>query len=391
MFNNMLTPRKVNPNAVTNILGTIASGKEADIISRGRELEKRGRMIAVARNQLIGEEDRKWFCDMSQWHDELAYSEVTYGLFEIGILEPSEYEGIRNLRNAPQAILQSVEFVFPSTDSPKRHKAFPRSTSLETVLKEYYEGEEADTKHTLLILGLEGYDYTQSQYTGKSGIWLYGTVPLEKYTYSAYVNDYTSCFHVFLDWLSMKISHVDILFDKVYGIKPYDPYLINNVALWYKATQILRKEGVYFENDADALSSIVHGNEAEMRVGSSPGHAVHIESRILGLTGTYYDTDESVNDIVMRLVNFLGGRVLEYNDNESVSFFFPRGAERELFIGLLPFTTSMDIRIKIPMLWCRGRWKELLDKIYPKSSSGKEAELQMCYAVGRQLLEEVGL
>jgi len=140
---------------------------------------------------------------------------------------------------------------------------------------------------------------------------------------------------------------------------------------------------IYSERDYAPLACRIDADKAEMTVGSSPGHAVHIELDRGSVR--YYDTDTAVNEIMKDLfeaeadlkckvsVDGVDCEGLKSKIGEPERGYLPQ--IRALF-RVLAMPTSMDTRQDFCQFvkgndraYCRGREKQLfkqVKKAYPE-------------------------
>jgi hypothetical protein len=346
-----------------------SGGKFKELVKWGAELEARGRELAARREEPIGREDYDWFSDLSQWHEELRYvAEPGEGV----LFTEEEARTIRNLHGNFVDLFYTAEYVVIRS---KEHRGLPRKTPIFEIVRWYVKK---------LAERLKDYDETQKKLTGKTGIWLLGAVPLEQYTWSAFLNDVTSSFHRVLTWLTMKFGDLVEVAPNVYASSRSLPVAVECATMWREATLKYVEWGLYAAEDFPALAGVVRENKAEFVVGSSPGHATHAEFYPLYATAEYYDTDEKVHEVFIRLSQHYGCEVAEHREEEVTVVRIPRSAFADFFRGVLPFVTSMDYRLYLPDrfwgVYFREEYERLrvgLDKI--------EREFRLCITAYERL------
>ena len=169
-----------------------------------------------------------------------------------------------------------------------------------------------------------------------------------------------------------------------------NPKLIEACKLWDRVTreiwrdQLQRNEpkkldltdlrpenqAMYTPNDYSPLACTIDGNKAEVTVGSSANHTVHVSADIGVIK--YYDTDKAVNEIMKELFEeetgvkcsvFEGGVECEGLKNSNL---------KKLF-NVLSMPTSMDMRQQFCRIdegksreYCINKEKELFKQIKRK-------------------------
>jgi hypothetical protein len=343
-----------------------------NLVSRGYELEAQGRMLATGREEFVNWADEIWFGNMRVWHK----SARDFCSRLIGkIFTETEFVRVDALYEYAEEI--STEFGDASRLSQGRAKRKDRM-----VVFTYNTGTIVDY--------LMKYDKHQSALSGRSGIWLYGrAMTLEEYTFSALYNDYTSCFHQFLNWLVKKIASIKEVANRVYAIPGATEIAVMMAKLWRDAVEVYNSWNLYSEEDYDALCALCRLNEIDFRVGSMEGHATHAVIRPLFSEATYYDTDESVHYVFDDLCSHYGLRVVKHIEGESTTVEIPRPLLRDFFQGVLPFVTTMDLRlsrIKIAeYLWSKEfkrEFEELRD--YPE----EYREYKLCLKAYERFIKE---
>jgi len=187
--------------------------------------------------------------------------------------------------------------------------------------------------------------------TGRRCLWGWGKVPPSSYTIALLVNDATSCFHRVIEWAAKYLCPSIRLSSRVAAVKGFSPTLAEYALWWDHAVSILDDMDLYASEDAPALGAIVKPDEVEFRVGSSPGHATHCEKKPVGVRCTYYDTDFDVNLAMVVLAHSHGVEVEDADLHDHVTFFVYWEKAQRFFAGILPFSTSMDFRLKNPDDW----------------------------------------
>jgi len=139
--------------------------------------------------------------------------------------------------------------------------------------------------------------------------------------------------------------------------------------VWDRLTEAFNKLGLYEIADYKELKAVVRGREAELRVGSTPGHRTHIDLD----TGTlrYYDDDLKVNQIFNRLLGDIeykrvSGEIkrppkCQVVTDEVWGVFCSHITEDNIIdvMRCVATVTSMDIREPAPQLW----WGKAIKRI----------------------------
>jgi hypothetical protein len=128
-----------------------------------------------------------------------------------------------------------------------------------------------------------------------------------------------------------------------------DPALIEACKLWDKITDKLnlfkeKPSRLYFLWDYERLTCKIEGDKAELTVGSSPGHKIHVDlgkGKVL-----YYDKDD---DVSLKLKALLDERIkCNHIEGEGLECSgLTRENVKDVF-KTLSAATSMDLRLKKP-------------------------------------------
>jgi hypothetical protein len=330
-----------------------------ELISQGYKLEAKGRELATRRDEDIGYEDSDWADGLAEWHENvLRLAEDTEVPFT-----KDDIEVMRYLYEDSSTIAGRVHDIVYYKG---KHK---RSEPIITYADVYF-----------LARKLRDYNDAQMRVTGRSGIWLLNKVMTESdYTFSAFLNDYTSCFHQFLNYLNQKVGSLREVAPKVYATMDATPLTIRIGTWWSEAVQKYNKWGLYWEEDYPSLFALCKENNVEFRVGSAEGHATHVNAGLLFATAEYYDKDENVHWVFTRLCEHYGCVILEHREYELTIVRIPRPHMGDFFQGVLPFVTSMDVRLREgpDYYWVKyfcGDVNELKEKGY----EGEELEYRLC-------------
>ncbi len=122
------------------------------------------------------------------------------------------------------------------------------------------------------------------------------------YNASMGINDITSCFHGVVEYYSkFKLEPIDRESYASEDATDRAKYLCKE---WNKYFRKFFTDGVYAIEDAKAVGCVAIGDEAQLKVGSSPGHRTSVDFKNDEVS--YYDTDYYVNFPVYLLLKELG-------------------------------------------------------------------------------------
>jgi len=343
-----------------------------ELIPEGYKLEAKGRELATRREEDICYEDSNWANDLAEWHDNvLRYArdtEVPFTKGEVDVMVDL-YETSATIAGEGYGIAHYYG---------GGHK---RSEPITTYADVYR-----------LTRRLRNYNNAQMKITGRSGIWLLDRAMTEEnYTFSAFLNDYTSCFHQFLNWLNQKIGSIREVAPKVYATLDATPLTIRIGMLWSEAVGEYGEWNLYMGEDFRSLFALCKANNVEFRVGSSVGHATHVDAGVLFATAEYYDTDEFVHEVFTRLCEFYGCAILEHREEEVTIVRIPRFRVEDFFQGVLPFVTSMDMRIAEPEVYWAKHFQKDLDELREEGYEGEELEFRLCLKAYERFKSERGM
>jgi hypothetical protein len=345
-----------------------------ELISEGYEIETKGRALASDREAYVDPNiDGEWANDVSKWHFRVADFSRR---FENVFFTEDEYGVIDILGMISRWTAQDfIEVCKSASEKGARRK--DRMVAFNPLLTDE------------VVRDVEHYDKRQIELTGRSGIWLYGRVmTIDEYTFSAFLNDYTSCFHQFLNWFDKKVTQLKEVVNRVFATPEATPLVVRIATMWREAVEVYSSWGLYDKGDYDALYAFCRLSEIEFRVGSAPGHATHVHVGSILAKAAYYDTDESVHDVFMRLCKHYVCRVQNHKESELTSVSILRVRTPEFFQGILPFVTSMDFRLKSPVrFWGREFSSELkLLEDFPPSVR----EFRLCLKAYERFIKERG-
>ena len=158
-------------------------------------------------------------------------------------------------------------------------------------------------------------------------------------TASACVNDLTSCFHKFIEYLERYIKEIAEIGDKYIIMKEAGEKERRLLKIWLDAIKKLKKKGFYYQKDWDALHGVALKGKLELRVGSSPGHRTHVDVEKNKIR--YYDYTYSVNKEMYELWREYAGCDCYHVDDGVVC----EKCDLEKAMKILAGATSCDIRL----------------------------------------------
>jgi len=190
-----------------------------------------------------------------------------------------------------------------------------------------------------------------------------------KYTLTLVVNDMASCFHRLAEMVE-KVSIKGLTeYGKCVFYPDADPNLVDACKVWDRLTETFNELGLYETADYEELKAVVRGREAELRVGSTPGHRTHIDLDTGALR--YYDDDLKVNQIFNRLLGDIGYKRVsgeikrppkcQVVEDEVKGVFCTHITEDNIrdVMRCVATVTSADIREPAPQLW----WGKAIKRI----------------------------
>jgi hypothetical protein len=197
-----------------------------------------------------------------------------------------------------------------------------------------------------IIYRLVAMEEKQEELTNKECIWIFGKAQdVNSYTFAALMNDVTACTHTLLDYARAILDpELREVYNGVYAKNP-NPVLLDCAISWRSTLIKLHELGIASDVDYPFTKATVIGDKAELVVGSAPGHAVHAEIRDNEIIAVYYDRDESVHRVLTSVAKNLGVDIIAHEAGEYTTFSVPVDRCHLLFKCILPFATSLDMRI----------------------------------------------
>ena len=253
----------------------------------------------------------------------------------------------------------------------------------------YHAGSEAErcmderlsrggcTVDEATVRSLRRVDQQYESITGKRCTWLLGVK--EPYTLSAAINDLTACFHRLLEE-ARKLAGEHRVEGFCLVEKGADPSLVEACKAWSKAEEELRNRDLVSDEDYGAIGATVKDRAVEFRVGSTAGHATHVDLAEGKLE--YYDEDWDVNE-AMRALFEEQGLKCTHIEGEGV---FCEGVTPEnvkKVAAKLAAATSMDYRLKDPEGW----WGENLENM-PEECRNIENRIEREVCAVEKIIDE---
>lgn len=125
-----------------------------------------------------------------------------------------------------------------------------------------------------------------------------------------------------------------------------DPRIVQLCEKWSKLVEEYHSMGIYLEEDYNMLIGVGRGSKIDLRVGSSPGHAMKIDLEKGELK--YFDNDRNVIDVVKTFIThqLYGSCTYDYSSSE-LSCRFDPGAEDvvDKLAWLAANVTSLDANL----------------------------------------------
>ena len=167
-------------------------------------------------------------------------------------------------------------------------------------------------------------------------------------SWSAIINDLANAVHVIAEELA-KLGIMPKIYarGKCEGIgEDLDPRAVKLCAYWDKYTDECYREGLYLDEDYEALYGNIIGNRVELRVGSAEGHATEVEFKDNKIFISYYDTDRSVNERMKTDFEICGCECKVSDDGVNCVCDYEGDETLKCIANAIAGATSMDIRIR---------------------------------------------
>jgi len=262
-------------------------------------------------------------------------------------------EMLRNTEGWIENVLESLEEL-KSLNVPEYIKTLAKR------LAELLIAIENDVKNGVLTpatwAALRNLDYEFRKVFGKGFYWAV------RESFASLINSVTSAYHRILE-------AVQKLQKQRYMILTNNPHAEEWVKHFFYALSTLINSGLYVSsNDLKPTSITVTDDEIIMRLGSSPGHACHVNYKKGVLE--YYDTDEDVKEIMLELIkHFVPIRHYEINKEMLKVEFEPIPDNINKIVSVMPFAISMDFRISLSP-------KNVFDLVSHLLKEGKTSEAE---------------
>jgi hypothetical protein len=330
----------------------------SDLVEKGRELEARGREIAVRRRGLISKEDDEWTAGMHFWHFELKDRVRT--LRGVAVSE-DEFRAISAACDTGKILSRGAARAVKAGED-----VFERGTSLFKLLG--YEDFKFTTSN------LREYCENQRELTGRSATLLVDYMHPGEYSWSDFARDFTSCFSPLLNWLDKRLgSVVNVYRERVYASTRSLPVAVDCARDWMRALEYFNSWKLCAVADYDEACCFVRENEAVFRLGEREAGYVRAEAEFAPLSARVkliFPEEPSVHRVFAELSEHYGCRVVEQRPEEYTVVDAPRSALVDFFRGVLALAVSMDKRLRRPDLywgfsWYRGlseEWKKLTEQ-----------------------------
>jgi hypothetical protein len=158
-------------------------------------------------------------------------------------------------------------------------------------------------------------------------------------SFASLVNTATSAYHALIEFVQMRTAGRALILTS-------DPRAEELAATFFKTIEEALKLGIRLEQfDLEPTYIAIRDNEVVMRLGSSPGHAAHLDTRSGVLR--YYDEDSSVKEELLSLIReFVPVKHYEITDEELVVHFEPTYENIRKLVAIMPLAISMDFRIR---------------------------------------------
>ncbi|NPA70787.1 MAG: hypothetical protein GXO26_08255 [Crenarchaeota archaeon] len=159
----------------------------------------------------------------------------------------------------------------------------------------------------------------------------------------AVIDGLANCIHVAAEELA-KINKHGRRVGRCIIVGYADPRIIELCKKWTDLVEKYHNMGIYLEEDYNSLIGIGRGLSLDLRVGSSPGHAMKIDFK----NGTlkYYDSDMNVIDTVRVFIEkHLDGSCMYDYANQELTCRFDPGADKvsDKLAWIAANVTSLDV------------------------------------------------
>lgn len=129
------------------------------------------------------------------------------------------------------------------------------------------------------------------------------TIPPRTYNLSMAENDLTACFHRLIEHFQDALKTYRQAGKCMWQAEAV-PSLVEGCQKWDEATEYMNQKDLYIKDDYGPLKARITGKEANVTVGSAPGHTAHVN--LDNTTIQYHDTDKEVNLVMKDLLDSAG-------------------------------------------------------------------------------------
>lgn len=295
-------------------------------------LEEIGRLLASARERPIGEplpqypeySDREFFSDA---HEVVSQMEKRIEEYASSLAGEKEREVLEKLKHFSSLLADAALLLVRASFD---HAGKPRYS---VVL-----GKDIED-------ALRKVDAASEDIWGKRCTWLLGHV--EQYTFSAALNDFTACYHRLLEKVTELVGFTDV--EKRITVHPGAGSFERGVCeAWSEGYKLMREH--YSREDDMATWCYAAKGRVWIRLGSTPGHALHIN--LDAGTLDYYDANRSVNETMAMLWGKYAGIKCTAAGGTTCTGVKGEKARRAAIIAAA--ATSMDFRLANPLQF----WKK---------------------------------
>jgi len=169
----------------------------------------------------------------------------------------------------------------------------------------------------------------------------------DKLSVPALINDLANAVHVLAEELSkLGIEPKYWKHGKCEALEEADERLIKLCTYWDKYTDYNYREGMYIDEDYEALFAELMRDRGEFRVGSAEGHATEVTIRDNTIRIRYYDYDHDVNHYIRQDFEECGLTCKELDDGVECEGTYTGEGQLKCIASTMAEATSMDIRLR---------------------------------------------
>jgi uncharacterized protein YdcH (DUF465 family) len=330
--------------------------KLSELVGKGYALESRGRALAYASNMPITlREDGRHLRELTEFYEELVKA-------ILDIEGYARYREDHTIENILRDIVRTADDIYWYLKQTLQvlietlpEKPVKRDTPIRDVSSKLEDVVVDSVREIgMLVKALTNWEC----------IWILDKIkkPWE-YTFSNMHNDITACHHRILEFIELTIDpETERVTRRVFSRRGNRELEVACIE-WDMVAEELFLNGLIDPSDYHPTRCIVWDKNAEVKVGTMPGHSTHVEIVDNEVRAEYYDIDESVHTELIRLAEKLGARVEEHVENEYTVITLPTDKICILFKQILPFLSSMDHRITHPEMWKTVLTEKTIDEI----------------------------